>query len=565
LAFPSINTFLQHEELFMKHVRFWSLLAAFSASTGFLLGDTWQALITDESTNQIFPFNLGPGQSPTPETIVTGITGPTTSVITPDATKALVAGDSGYPLPNAFTLDLETSPISVSGPTASATEGFWFSAISPDGAKVYAQGRSGGAGDIRVYQTSDLVLLTTIHDTIFAPYHASFLALSPNKPEAYVATIDTKLFVVNTDTNSITTSFDTPFNTLWPAVTPDGSEVYISYSDSPNVSYVTLSDRIVHDVTGLPTASQTAIILISPDGSALYAIQLVSGQWYVTKVDTKTHAFVTQYPIPSEIQNPYFFSITPDGKTLCIPDSGSQNPGHVVAFMDLTTGSSITFDLSSDQNSHLFWPSISPDQAPTARFTPTMSGATVTFDASASSSPVGSIATYAWDFGDGQTETTASPTISHTYTTSGTFTTTLKVTNTGGTSTDITYTGRMTSNNGGPSAVTTQQITVQTIGVAKFKGKVHRDHKHKRVSLKTKWTKSLIPNTRKYEIFAGNMKIATVKTNHKRHKTLQLHPHHFPNKISKGYRTYLDHKYNIRVVDTLGHISQPTFVHVVKH
>jgi hypothetical protein len=547
----------------MKHIRFWSLLAAFSASTGFLLGDTWQALITDEGTNQIFPFNLSPSQSPSPETAVTGITGPTTFVITPDATKALVAGDSGYPLPNAFTLDLSTSPISISGPTASAAAGFWFSAISPDGAKVYAQGRSGG-GDIRVYQTSNLSLLTTIPDTIFAPYHELFFALSPNKAEGYVSTGDKKLFAVNTDTKTVNESFDTPFNTLWLAVTPDGSEVYTSYEDSPNVSYVTLSDGTVHDVTGLPTASRTGIILISPDGSALYATQFVSGQWYVTKVDTKTQAFATQYPIPSEIAFPQIVSITPDGKTLCIPDFGGQNPGHVVAFMDLTTGSSITFDLSSDQDSQLAWSGITPDQAPTARFTPTTSGATVTFDASASSSPVGSIATYAWDFGDGQTQTTASPTISHTYTTSGAFTVTLKVTNTGGTSTDITYTGHMTSNNGGPSAVTTQQIAVQTIGVAKFKGKVHRDHKDKKVFLKTKWTKSLIPNTRKYEIFARDTKIATVKANHKRHKTIQLHPHHFPHKISKDYRHYLDHKYNIRIVDSLGHISQPTFVHVKK-
>jgi PKD repeat protein len=549
----------------MKHVRFWSLLAAFSASTGFMLGDTWQALITDTGTNQIFPLNLGPGQSPTPETAVTG-TEPNNLVITPDATKAVVASDSLYPHTNAFTLDLVTSPISISGPTASVnTVGSpWFSAISPDGAKVYAQGRSGGQGDILVYRTSDLALLATIPDTIFAPYHASFLSLSPNKPEAYVATFDTKLFVVNTDTKTITTSFDTPFATAWTAVTPDGSEVYISYQDSSNVSYVTLSDETVRDVTGLPTSSSVGIICMSPDGSALYAIQLVGTQFMLTKVDTKTHAFVTQYPIPSEVPTPFFFSITPDGKTACIPDGGWPGPGHIVAFMDLTTGSSITFDVSSDQHSHLLWSGITPDQAPTARFTPTTSEATVTLDASASSSPVGSIATYAWNFGDGQTQTTTSPTISHTYATSGTFTVTLKVTNTGGTSTDITYTGHMTSNNGGPSAVTTQQITVQTIGVASFKGKAHRDHKKKKVFLETKWTKSLIPNTRKYELFAGNMKIATIKANHKCHKTLQLHPHHFPNKISKGYRTYLDHKYNIRAVDSLGHISQPTFVHVKK-
>jgi hypothetical protein len=383
--------------------------------------------------------------------------------------------------------------------------------------------------------------------------------LSPNKAEGYVTTSDQKLFVVNTDTNTVKTSFDTSFNTSFSVVTPDGAEVYISYADSSILSYVTLSDGTVHDVTGLPSASQTGGLAMAPDGTALYAIQLAGTQFILTKVDTKTHAFAIQYPVPSQISQPLFISLTPDGKTCCIP----SRSGQAVAFIDLTTGNSTI--LAIPEASSFFLSAITPDQAPTARFTPTVTGATVTFDASASSSPVGSIATYAWDFGDGQTQTTTSPTISHTYTTSSAFTVTLKVTNTGGTSTDITYTGQMTNNNGGPSAVTTQQITVQTIGVAKFKGKVHRDHKDKKVFLKTKWTKSLIPNARKYEIFARDTKIATVKANHKRHKTLQLHPHHFPHKISKDYRHYLDHKYNIRVVDTLGHISQPTFVHVVKH
>ena len=45
--------------------------------------------------------------------------------------------------------------------------------------------------------------------------------------------------------------------------------------------------------------------------------------------------------------------------------------------------------------------SITPDQAPTASFITSINGSTVFFDGSGSSSPVGSIATYKWNFGDG--------------------------------------------------------------------------------------------------------------------------------------------------------------------
>jgi PKD repeat protein len=66
---------------------------------------------------------------------------------------------------------------------------------------------------------------------------------------------------------------------------------------------------------------------------------------------------------------------------------------------------------------------VEPNEPPTARFsaTPNTGEAplAVSFDASASSDPDGTIVRYDWAFGDGTTGT--GETTSHTYTTAGTF------------------------------------------------------------------------------------------------------------------------------------------------
>ena len=77
-----------------------------------------------------------------------------------------------------------------------------------------------------------------------------------------------------------------------------------------------------------------------------------------------------------------------------------------------------------------FGPPTPANQAPTAAATSSCSAYVCTFDASGSADPDGSITSYAWNFGDGATGTGA--TTSHTYSTAGTFTATLTVTDNGG-------------------------------------------------------------------------------------------------------------------------------------
>jgi chitodextrinase len=104
-------------------------------------------------------------------------------------------------------------------------------------------------------------------------------------------------------------------------------------------------------------------------------------------------------------------------------------------YLDTTTSPSTSYAYTVrayDYNSNLSGLSNSAgvttgsNTAPTASFTISPVGLTVYVNGSASSDPDGSIASYAWTFGDGGTATGVSP--SHTYAADGTYTITLTVT-----------------------------------------------------------------------------------------------------------------------------------------
>ena len=114
---------------------------------------------------------------------------------------------------------------------------------------------------------------------------------------------------------------------------------------------------------------------------------------------------------------------------------GSTASGSATATHDYTAGGTYTVTLTVTDNDGVST-SVSHDvtvavnQPPTASFTPSASGLTVTADGTGSTDPDGVITSYAWTFGDGATAT--APTVSHTYATGGTYPVTLTVTDDGG-------------------------------------------------------------------------------------------------------------------------------------
>jgi YVTN family beta-propeller protein len=172
----------------------------------------------------------------------------------------------------------------------------------------------------------------------------------------------------------------------------------------------------------------------------------------VTPIATASNTAGT--PIPAGAA-PAAIAITPDGTTVYVANETASTVTPIATASN-TAGTPITVGLGP------FGIAITPDQAPAAHLSVTagQAGSASSFDASASTVAFGSIATYAWTFGDGGTATTAAPTTTHTYAAAGTFTVRVTETSSGGTSTTQVFTGQTMSRNGGPSATASQAVTV---------------------------------------------------------------------------------------------------------
>jgi DNA-binding beta-propeller fold protein YncE len=277
------------------------------------------------------------------------------------------------------------------------------------------------------------------------------------------------------------------------AVTPDGRFLFVSHRGDPDDLDVVTRFAVRADGTLTPLGRPARIGKSGGDGSLrpvpgspfaapdfpIGAAVTPNGKWlYVADGGTVDSGFrqISAFAVQpdgrlrriSEFtagQSPTALTVTPDGHRLYASNLTSDDvSGYDIGATGKLTGiPGSPFSLDGGEQPAQEAITITPDQGPTADFTsaPGRPGGATRFDSTASADPDGRIARFDWDFGDGTIRRDGGPRPAHVYTSPGTFTVTLTVTDNEGCSTHLVYTGTSVSCNGSAAAAATRTISVE--------------------------------------------------------------------------------------------------------
>ena len=406
-----------------------------------ILPDGTKAYVANNGANSVSVFNTSNQTLIT--TIPVGLF-PYAIGITPDGSTAYVVNNNDGTVQAIDTAtDTVVATMFVGGnPNAIA--------ILPNGTKAYVT--SSGSDEFSVIDTSSNTVITD------SPLKAApfTIVITPDGTQALITNNPGEVTFIDTTTDTIVIAIDVGMAPCAIAITPDGTKAYVANRDSMSVSVVDISTRTVSAT--IPVGISPDAVIVRPDGAAVYVVNSNTGT--VSVIDTVSDSVVASVVVGN---NPRAIAMTPDGSKAYVVNSTSD---------DVSVIQTVSNTVSATVISEIF-PlaiSIAPDQAPLAKFSFISENLTFTFDASASVSPVGTIANYFWDFGDGTTLNTAVPVVVHVYAAAGSYTVTLTVTNTAGTSAvqifnpassnDLSFNATFLTHNGGPSAVMVQTIDI---------------------------------------------------------------------------------------------------------
>lgn len=181
-------------------------------------------------------------------------------------------------------------------------------------------------------------------------------------------------------------------------------------------------------------------------GHTTPAVDAPAGSWVVSYWADKSSA-TTAFSLPSSVTGRQAACSTGTGHVCSsLADSGTAVPTGAYAGLVATADSAS----AAATGWSIVLRTVEANQAPTARMDVRCDSTVCDVDASASSDPDGSIASYAWDFGDGTTATGV--TARHDFTTSGTRNVTLTVTDDQGVQGSVVVPVTVTRTNALPTA-----------------------------------------------------------------------------------------------------------------
>lgn len=321
------------------------------------------------------------------------------------------------------------------------------------------------------------------------------VAISPDGRTAWVA-VNSGVIPVNVATNAAGAEIKTSATPEAIAITPDGSTLYVANTEEtvtpipiatgapgaaikvgkePKALAITPNGKTVYVVNGAPSNSVTPIdtatntpgeaiavggrpfsIAISPDGATAYTADDSGGT--VTPVNLVTDTAGSAIKLGECLDA---IGITPDGKTVYVADAckGTVFP------IDTASGK-VGAPIPVGSNPEGL--TIAPDASPVAVLSASAAtlGRPTALSAASSSDADGSIASYAWDFGDGSSLTTATPGVTHTYAAAGTYTARVTLTDNAGCTTSFVFTGQTALCAGSGVASATASAVVAAVPAA---------------------------------------------------------------------------------------------------
>ncbi len=367
---------------------------------------------------------------------------------TPDGSKALVSTwPGGHSLVPIDTATLTAgNPISIDAPRGIA--------IAPDGTTAWV---TGGSGDNKLYPVNLATDKVGTPLTVDTNGSAASVAISPDGSTAYVSDQLGNLVPVDLTTETVGTAITLPSGPSETDIAPDGDTAYVDAGTKLYPLDLTQHPPVVGTpITPCGPSGSPDRIAITPDGATAYVGCFTSGE--VVPVTLSTFTAGTPISIGGGTDQIVGIGMSPDGSTVYAADatSGTVVP---IATATNTAGTPITVG-SSPQGI-----GIMPDSGPSASLSVAEdqsdpSGLTEDFDAGASVSNTGAIASYSWNFGDGHTDVTTVATDSHAYASAGSYTATVTETTAAGTSTTEISTGQEILRAGSASATASAHFTL---------------------------------------------------------------------------------------------------------
>ena len=405
------------------------------------LTNGWQSYISTSFPTALTVFNTS-----TPASTITNV--PIVDLflataVTPDGTRIYLANRT---VASVSVLDPSTFALLATIPTAAAGATDIIPAPAPF-QRVYVSNSVTGTLTIISTQTN------TVLNTIALEGQLARMAITPDGSRLFVGqTVGGLVIVLNALSNpsspSVLTSISVGANPGSIAITPDGTFAYVTSRGASQLTIINIATLAFTTLTLTPGSGPYGSSIL-PNGSLLFVTNTNNSTISVLNLLNKSSPQVVATINFDPSISPYWAVSTPDSKTVFVIDENV--PAHVIPIdvKTLLPGTPIT-------TSGIYQDiTMSPDLSPVAHFTFTKSEdeknrtVIVRFDASLSSSPVGTIVQYNWNFGDGDTFITSTPLIDHIYQKNRhSVVVTLVVTNSAGTSTSQVWSSRLMSNFG---------------------------------------------------------------------------------------------------------------------